>query len=206
MGPSLNQCPVHGEVLVRQQLLFFGLRPHRGEKSFGDVPVQQPFAVLAAISDDGRFVVFSTQTPAAGGGVTSDVLIRDTCNSSSGPVTSSTPSTTTVSAAAGSGAANGPSSSNPHAVSGDGRFVVFSSSATNLVSGGNPAAQVFVRDTCESSSGSVSGCTPNTVLISVNNGSPTGGFNAAISDDGHFAAFVTTVGAVQQILLAATGF
>jgi hypothetical protein len=162
---------------------------------------------LPAISDDGRFVVFSSQLPLSGGGVTSIVFIHDTCNSSSGPVSGCTPSTSSVSIAAGGAAANGPSSSTPHAVSGDGRFVVFSSSATNLIAGGNPAAQVFVRDTCNSSSGSVSGCTPSTVLISVDSqGSPTGGFSAAISDDGHFAAFETTVGSVVQILFVATGF
>jgi len=108
---------------------------------------------------------------------------------------------------AGGVAANGPSDSTPHAVSGDGRFVVFSSSATNLLAGGNPAAQVFVRDTCMSSSGSISGCTRSTALISSDStGTPTGGFGATISDDGHFAAFQTTIGGVQQILRAATGF
>jgi hypothetical protein len=161
---------------------------------------------LPAINDDGRFVVFSTQTPAAGGGVTSDVSIRDTCNSSSGPVAGCVPSTTAVSVTPSGVIANGPSSSNPHAVSGDGRFVVFSSSAPNLIIA-NLAPQVFVRDTCKSSSGSVSGCTANTVLISVDGtGTAIGGFAPAISEDGHFAAFVTTVGAVQQAFLAATGF
>jgi hypothetical protein len=162
---------------------------------------------LPAISDDGRFVVFSSQVPLSGGGITSIVFIHDTCDSSSGPLSSCTPSTTTVSMGVGGAAANGPSASTPHAVSGDGRFVVFSSSATNLIAGGNPTAQVFVRDTCNSSSGTVSGCTPSTVLISVDSkGTPTGGFGAAISDDGHFTAFETTVGSVVQILSATTGF
>jgi hypothetical protein len=159
-----------------------------------------------AISDDGRFIVFTTQTPAVGGGVTIDVSIRDTCNSPSGPVAACVPSTTPISVTPSGGVANGPSSSGPHAVSGDGRFVVFSSSATNLIPAGNPAAQVFVRDTCKSSSVIVSVCTPITILISANSTGPIGGFNAAISDDGHFAAFVTTVGAVEEVFLAATGF
>jgi hypothetical protein len=162
---------------------------------------------LPAISDDGRFVVFSTQVPLPGGGITSGVFIHDTCNSSNGPVASCMPSTTAVSTGISGAAANGPSDSTSHAVSGDGRFVVFSSSATNLIAGGNPAAQVFVRDTCMSSGGSISGCTPSTVFISSDStGTPTGGFGAAISDDGHFAAFQTTIAGVQQILLAATGF
>jgi trimeric autotransporter adhesin len=161
---------------------------------------------LPAISDDGRFVVFSTQLPLPTGGNANFVSIHDTCNSSSGPVAGCAPSIATVSIAVGGGAANGPSSSTPHAVSSDGRFVVFSSSATNLIAGGNPTAQVFVRDTCKSSSGSVSGCTPNTVLISVDSkGNPTGGFNAAISDDGHFAVFENETPTF-QIFFAATGF
>ena len=141
---------------------------------------------LPAISDDGRFVVFTSQVPALGGGVTINVSIRDTCNSSNGLVTNCTPSTTTVSAAAGGGSGNGPSTSSPHAVSGDGRFVAFSSSATNLVARTTSGNQLFVRDTCKSSSESVTGCTPTTVLVSVNGPGPTGGFDAAISDDGHF--------------------
>jgi uncharacterized membrane protein YqgA involved in biofilm formation len=52
----------------------------------------------------------------------------------------------------------------------------------------------------------VSGCTPTTVLVSVNGTGPTGGFNAAISDDGHFVAYETTLAGFSQILLAATGF
>ncbi len=160
-----------------------------------------------AISDDGRFIVFTTQTPVPTGGVTINVAVRDTCVSSNGPVLSCTPSTTSISMAADGSAGNGPSSSNRHAISGDGRYVVFSSSATNLITGGNPAAQVFVRDTCKSSSGTVSACTPRTVLISVDStGTPTGGFAGAISEDGHFAAFETTIAGVSQILLAATGF
>jgi len=162
---------------------------------------------LPAISDDGRFVVFTTQTSAAGGGLTSDVFVRDTCSSSSGPVMNCTPSTTTMSVAATGGPANGPSSSTGHAISGDGRFVVFSSSATNLIAGGNASAQVFVRDTCSSATGSVPGCVQRTVLVSVNNIGPTGGFDAAISEDGHFVAFVNeTIGPVRQVLFAATGF
>lgn len=161
---------------------------------------------LPSISDDGRFVAFNTQVPLTLG-VTNVVSIRDTCNSSSGPVANCTASTTTVSVAADGSAANGPSNASQHAISGDGRFIVFSSSATNLVSGDNPAAQVFVRDTCKSSGGSVSGCTPHNVLISVDRaGTVTGGFGAAISDDGHSAAFQTTIGNIQQILVAATGF
>jgi hypothetical protein len=160
---------------------------------------------LPALSDDARFIVFSTQTPASGGGVTSDVLLHDSCNSSGGPVAGCTPSTLTISAAANGGAANGPSSSTRYAVSGDGRFVTFSSSATNLLASGNPAAQVFVRDTCNSSSGAITGCTPRTLLVSANSTGPIGGFNGAITHDGHFVAFENET-SMFQVYLAATGF
>jgi hypothetical protein len=162
-------------------------------------------SMFPAISDDGRFVTFTTQAPAVGGGVTSDVFIHDTCNSTAGPVGGCTPSTTPISVAANGGAGNGPSTSSRHAVSGDGRFVAFSSSATNLLTAGNPAAQVFVRDTCKSSSGNVAGCTPITFLVSSSNGGAIGGFNAAISFDGHFVAFENET-AIFQIFVAATGF
>jgi hypothetical protein len=166
-------------------------------------------SLLPAISDDGRFVVFTTQVPVPAGGVAINVSIRDTCNSSSGPVTNCTASTTTVSVGFGAGIvinSNGPSTSGPHAVSGDGRFVAFSSSATNLAAQVTTGNQVFVRDTCKSSGGIVNACTPITVLVSVNGTGPTGGFNAAISDDGHFVAYQTTSAGVSQILLVATGF
>jgi len=160
---------------------------------------------LPAISDDGRFIVFSTQTPAPGGGLTSTVWIRDTCNSSSGPVAGCVASTTIVSQGV-AGAANGPSNSSQHAVSADGRFVVFDSGATNLVSPPTTGSQVFVRDTCMSSAGAISGCVPKTLLISIDNKSVAiGGSSAAISGDGHFAAFQNET-TVFQIFLAATGF
>ncbi len=158
-----------------------------------------------AIGDDGRFVVFRTDMPQVIG-IKSIVSLRDTCNSSNGMVSGCTPSTTTVSVAANGAAANGTSNSTRHAISGDGRFVVFDSSATNLVSPATSGNQVFIRDACKSSSGAVSRCAPTTVLISVDSkGNPIGGSTAAISDDGHFAAFVNET-TIFQILFAVTGF
>jgi WD40-like Beta Propeller Repeat len=175
-----------------------------------DSATGNPFAansVLPSISDDGRFVVFRTDVPQVLG-VKGIVSLRDTCNSSSGPVAGCTASTTTISVAANGTAANNTSSVGvtQHAISGDGRFVVFDSLATNLVNPATVGNQVFVRDTCKSSSGAVSGCTPRTVLISIDSkGNPTGGSGGAISDDGHFAAFVNET-TIFQILFAATGF
>jgi Tol biopolymer transport system component len=173
-----------------------------------DSATGNPFAAnsaLPSISDDGRFVVFRTDVPQVVG-VKGIVSLRDTCNSSSGPVAGCTASTTTISVGAGGAAANATSNSTQHAISGDGRFVVFDSLATNLVTPATAGNQVFVRDTCKSSSGATSGCTPTTVLISVDSkGNPTGGSTAAISDDGHFAAFVNQT-TIFQILFAVTGF
>jgi hypothetical protein len=161
---------------------------------------------LPAISDDGRFIVFSTQTPAPGGGLTSTVWLRDTCNASGGPVASCVASTTSISVSSSGALTIGPSNSGRHAVSGDGRFVVFDSSATNLVAPPTSGNQVFVRDTCISSAGAVTGCTPKTVLTSADSkGNATGGTGAAISGDGHFVAFENET-TIFQIFLAATGF
>jgi trimeric autotransporter adhesin len=173
-----------------------------------DSATGNPFAansMLPSISDGGRFVVFMTDVPQVVG-VKGIVSLRDTCNSSSGPVAGCTPSTTTISVGANGTTANGSSNATQHAVSGDGRFVVFDSLATNLVTPATAGNQVFVRDTCKSSSGGVSSCTPSTVLISANGTGSIGGLSGVISDDGHFAAFVATVGAIQQVFFAATGF
>jgi hypothetical protein len=134
---------------------------------------------LPAVSDDGRFVAFSY----LGHLGVSGVLMYDGCISPNGPVTNCVPSVNQVDDALDSshGLFSG-SSTTPHAVSGDRRFVVFSSALPNLVTSAYSGMQVFVRDTCNSSSGPVSGCTPQTVLISADSTcSATGGCNAAIS-------------------------
>jgi hypothetical protein len=133
----------------------------------------------------------------------------DSCISSNGPVPNCAPSTTDLDVALdGSHGGFSGSETTRHAVSGDGRFVVFSSALPNLVTTVYSGFQVFVRDTCKSSSGNVSGCAPQTVLISVDGtGIATGGFGgAAISEDGHFAVFQAIIGGVQQIMFATTGF
>jgi len=45
--PRLDQRPVDGEMLIRQQPMLCGHCQHRGEKHSGDVARQQPVAVLA---------------------------------------------------------------------------------------------------------------------------------------------------------------
>jgi hypothetical protein len=161
-------------------------------------PILYAASYFPAISDDGRFVIYTS----AGHLMAAFISIYDTCISSSVPVTNCTPSTTMV-----DGGVDGPGPSTPRAISGDGRFVVFDSAETNLVTPATSGRQVFVRDTCKSSSGTASGCTPQTVLISVDStDTATGGIGAAISEDGHFAVFQIFIGGVEQIMLAATGF
>jgi len=162
-----------------------------------------------SLSVDGRFVSFTTQVPSGGGSF--DTIYRyDTCISYATSFPNCTPSTATISVGSGGTVADGSSDSGRHALSVDGRFVAFHSSATNLVAGGNPAGQVFVRDTCSTSeygsTGTVPGCTPTTNMVSINNGVPIGGSQEAISADGHFVVFVTTIGGIQQVVLAYTGF
>ena len=165
-----------------------------------------------AISDDERFVTFTMQAPQSGG--TLDTVYRyDDCASTlSGSVANCTPGIAVISVGAGGATANGSSDSGRHALSEDGRLVVFHSNATNLIAGGNPVGQVFVRDTCVRSNSDLpqpqppANCTPSTNMVSVNNGVAIGGSQEAISADGHFVVFVTTINGVQQVVLAYTGF
>ena len=168
-----------------------------------------------SLSEDGRFVTYTTQVPQQGGGTLATVYRYDLCDiqmgSTSQPDCTNPPSTTTISIGASGSPVNGSSSSGRSAISADGRFVAFDSNATNLISGGNPAGQVFVRDTCFKS-GEVNivpppaNCVPTTKMVSVSNGVPIGGSQEAISGDGHTLTFVTTINGVQQVVLAYTGF
>jgi hypothetical protein len=164
-----------------------------------------------AISDDGRYVIFTARVLASGGGaMTTNVYSRDTCSSSSGPIAACTPSTGVVSVGFGAGqvtSSNGPSSSGRHAVSGDGRYVTYSSSATNMVEQTVTGTQIFVRDLCQFSGGRVGGgCIPTTFLVSVDGAGQTGGSNAAISDDGQFVTYEAVINGATQILFASSGF
>jgi hypothetical protein len=150
----------------------------------GDKGAQQP-----AISSDGRFVAFSslsTNLPGAGGlGAAPSVYVRDTCTGATSCVT---PSTTMVSI---DSAGNPTVGGNP-AISDDGRFIVFDAPTPLL--GGGLTNGVFVRDTCNSSSGPVTGCVASTITISVApagaiaNGSSNSA-RQAISSDGRFVVF-----------------
>lgn len=174
------------------------------------------YAAAASISDDGRFVAFTSTDRLAPGGLSSpniNLYLRDTCETESGPVSGCVPSTTTASVAsdgtaANAGVASTDELSNPQRLSRDGRFVIFNSSATNLVAGGAQAGGVFVRDTCTNAP---QGCAPTTVLVSVNqDGRFVPGQFPVISADGHYCAFMvgspSELEPVEQVVLAATSF
>ncbi len=135
-----------------------------------------------ALSEDGRFVVFTTvQNDVA------QVVLRDTCVGVEKDKNCS-PSTKTISATL-DGTAGNAESHNP-VISADGRFVAFSSAATNLVEGAAKGKQIYLRDTCL---GADSSCKPAVQLISVD---PEGALNGteailpSISSSGRFVAFV----------------
>jgi Tol biopolymer transport system component len=143
-----------------------------------------------AISADGRYVAFQSDStnlvPGPASGFT-DIYVRDTCV---GAPSGCTPTTTRVSVANDGSLPNG--NSRTPAISAQGRYVAFDSSATNLFAGStqtNGAADVFVRDTCI---GALSGCTPSTTLASVaSDGSQPNDDSrgAAINSDGRYIAF-----------------
>lgn len=135
-----------------------------------------------ALSQDGRYVVFST----AQNDVT-QVVLRDTCVAAEKDKSCS-PSSKTMSAAI-DGSAGNADSHNP-VISADGRFVAFSSAATNLVEGAPKGRQVYLRDTCL---GAAPGCKPSLELVSVDSDGKLGGTEAilpSISSSGRFVAFV----------------
>jgi Tol biopolymer transport system component len=128
----------------------------------------------AAISGDGRFVVFSSDAfnlvPGDTNGMT-DIFIRDQ--------KAGTTSRVSVDAA---GSEADASSSLP-AISADGRFVAFVSDATNLAPGDTNAIQdVYLRDRTAG--------TTTRVSVAAAGGDPDGlSYDPAISADGRFVAF-----------------
>jgi hypothetical protein len=135
-----------------------------------------------ALSQDGRYVVFtSVQNDIA------QVVLRDTCVGVEKDKSCS-PSTKAVSATIDGAAGN--ADSHTPVISADGRFVAFSSAATNLVEGAAKGKQVYIRDTCI---GAPPSCKPSLELVSVD---PEGALNGteailpSISSSGRFVAFV----------------
>ncbi|MEA2346609.1 MAG: hypothetical protein QOG62_396 [Thermoleophilaceae bacterium] len=143
-----------------------------------------------SISDDGRFVVFSTSAanldPADSGPPgqfdddDSDVYVRDVVNDK----------TVLVSRATGFSGAKGNSSSDSATISGTGRYIAFISNATNL----DPADtdgydDVFVRDMATGETTLASVATDGTKSDFLN-------YDVSISDDGNFVAFSSLAGSL----------
>jgi hypothetical protein len=143
-----------------------------------------------AVSPEGRFVAFTTSDPGVVSGDTngrSDIFVRDTClDVASGCA----PSTVRVSLGADGGQlARG---ADLLGLSAQGRFVLMQSDDPGLVDEPFPAGDVTVvlRDTCRGASA----CTPSNVAIyrrvDGGLGSGTEPYDATLSADGRFVAFV----------------
>ena len=133
----------------------------------------------AAISDDGRFVAFTTGGRLASGDtdVLSDVYIRDRL------------AATTTLASVNAAGAKANAASAMFEMTPDARFILFKSGASNLVAGDtNGLSDVFVRDR---QTGQVTRENVGSDAAQQTFGDP---FFAAISDDGRYVAFsiVTT--------------
>jgi len=134
-----------------------------------------------ALGADGRLVAY---TAAQGGH--SQVFLRDTC---SGAGSDCQARTALLSSAPDGSAGN--ADSNTPSMSADGRFVAFSSAATNLLSATPAGRQIFVRDTCF---GATASCTPETTLVSSEEGGALAGNDnllPSVSSSGRFVAFLS---------------
>ena len=135
-------------------------------------------SLFADVSDDGRYVAFtSTATNLVAGDTNGvqDIFVHDR----------QTGTTTRVSLGPGGVQANGPSAG--QSISGDGRLVAFQSGATNLVAGDtNGLADDFVHDR-------QTGVTTR-VSVATGGAQATGGssFITAISANGRFVAFYSS--------------
>lgn len=155
----------------------------------------------------GRHAIFASKASNLVPGDTNDawdVFVRDTCLDywTSQPIQGCVPTTTRISVAPDGSQANGDSGATaaspdgPLAVSFGGRYVAFVSSATNLVAGDtNGVDDAFLADTCRDDRwGTVAGCTPVTVRVSLrNDGSQTStpASAPAIGDDAGHVVFVS---------------
>ena len=129
-----------------------------------------------AISDDGRYVAFSSEATNLVRGDTNfvdDVFVRDLL----------TNATTRVSV--GNNGAQGNGNSTDPSISADGRYVAFVSDASNLVDGDtNCSSDVFVRDRQANTTTGVS-------IDSSGNQGQGRSYAPAISADGRYVAFVS---------------
>ena len=158
----------------------------------GDNSSQGP----TAISADGRFVAFESDAHNLGAGAAAmfaQSYVRDTC---AGATAGCVPATTMISLTSDGREPNG--FSKGIAMSGDGRYFAFVSVANDIAPGITvPFArtQVYLRDTCRTTSGVVAACTPTTLLVSADNEGNPGDADSerwlSVSANGRFVAFAS---------------
>jgi len=183
---------------------------NNGQQGFGGFDgAQKP-----SMSDDGRYVVFSSSfsnlVAGDSNGTYSDVFVRDRCVSNGTDVPSCTTSTVLVSLGPGGIQSDGDcelatSYGAAQFISADGRWVAFDCWATQSVIASftpghtcnDPFACVgaYVRDLCVSNGAPVPSCTPATELVTLGPGGAfpnQGAFSAVISGDGTRVVYIST--------------
>ena len=152
-----------------------------------------------AVSDDGRFVVFVSESANLVGNDANnaaDVFVRDRTTNETRLV-SVAPDGSPGNAASGN--PGGGTARTGYAISGNGRYVVFASDATNLIDGqtdGNNLADLFVRDLQTNTTALVTATPAGGYSIAATVGGATG--RPAVSDDGRYIAFTSTFSDLDQ--------
>jgi len=126
-----------------------------------------------SVSNTGLYVAFVSSATNLGATApnpdgNSEVFLRSTCVTTLG-TTDNTCAPITTLASTPDGTTPADNSSSEPSVSSDGRFIAFASTADTLIRGVGPTQEIYVRDTCTSTT-VLTGCTPSTQLISTPDG------------------------------------
>lgn len=148
----------------------------------------------SSISSTGQFIAFaSTATNLeTGAGPTQQIYLRDTCLEIT---TTCTPSTTLISSTSSGVPGNG--TSEFPSISSTGQYIAFASFSSNLASTTNGVENIFVNNTCVTSSTIVPvECTVSTALVTEGAGTPSVPSNGnskvpSISSDGTTVSFLS---------------
>jgi WD40 repeat protein len=175
------------------------------------------FSSESSISSTGQFIVFaSTATNLeTGAGPTQQIYLRDTCLEIT---TTCTPSTTLISSTSSGVPGNG--TSEFPSINSTGQYIAFASFSSNLASTTNGVENIFVNNTCVTSSTVVPvECTVSTVLVTEGAGTPSVSSNGnsrvpSISTDGTTVSFLSFAGnlvprdnnGLEDIFLGSTSF
>jgi len=128
---------------------------------------------MPSVSNTGLYVAFVSTATNLGATApnpdgNSEVFLRSTCVTTLG-TTDNTCAPITTLASTPDGTTPADNSSSEPSVSSDGRFIAFASTADTLIRGVGPTQEIYVRDTCTSTT-VLTGCTPSTQLISTPDG------------------------------------